>query len=354
MKRIIIYLACACFCAGACQTKLDFTPETGPGTLRIAVAPAGAVSTKSVTEAVGKEDYLHDVQVFIFQSDGQLYQREVFPENTSVRSLNGVKAGYYDLVAVANAPAMTGIATRSELEQQAIALSLNQPDVGFVMYGVSESGVRVSGDSQTPTDVTIKLHRHVSRVRLTTVQNKLPADCGALKVESAFLINGMGEWTLLGDMAPSAYVNYAGRKKGRNLSSGADDCIVSAADAECGALTFQAPDHPVSSNSTSDSFDLRFYCFPNPLSESADHFSGATGEAVCARLVLRVSYGVPEEYWYYPVTLPEMARNTSYDVSYVISGPGTKDPNQRVSNSSLNVAVTVQDWGNGTNYQGEF
>ncbi len=354
MKRVIYCLACACLFAVACQTNFDPLSETGTGTLHIAVAPAGASGTKSVTDAVGKEDYLHDVQVFIFQSNGQLYQREVFPENTVARSLSGVKAGYYDVVAVANAPAMPDIATRSELERQAVTLSLNRPDVGFVMYGASKNSVQVSGDSHAPADVSIELRRHVSRVRLTTVQNKLPADCGALKVESAFLINGLGEWTLLADGAPSAYVNYAGRKKGRNLSSGTDDCIVSAADAECAALTFQAPAHQVGSNSTSDSFNLPFYCFPNPLAASADHFSGATGEAVCARLVLLVSYGSPAERWYYPVTLPGMARNTSYDVSYVISGPGTKDPNQRVSNGNLNVEVTVQAWGNGTIYQGEF
>lgn len=355
MKRIILFAACACFCAVACQSNLDPGAETRTGSLCISVAPAGAPGTKSVTDAEGKEDYLKDVQVFIFQSDGKLYRREVFPENTATRSLDGVKAGYYDLVAVANAPAMPGIETRSELEQQAIALSLNQPDVGFVMYGATENSITVSGSSQTPASVTIALKRHVSRVRLTTVQNKLPVDCGALTVESVFLENGLGNWTLLASADPSDYVNYAGRKTGRNSSVDTVDFIRAAADAECAAMTFRAPQHTVNrSLTTAESFNLPFYCFPNRLASAADHFAGATAEAVCARLVLRVSYGSPAEHWYYPVTLPSMERNTSYDVSFVITGPGSKDPNQRVSNGNLDVEVTITAWGNGNAYQGDF
>ena len=355
MKRIILFAACACFCAGACQTNLDPVPETGTGSLFIAVAQGGASATKSVTDTEGKEDYLKDVQVFIFQTDGKLYHREVFPENTATRSLSGVKAGYYQLVAVANAPALTAIETRSELEQQAIALSLNQPDVGFVMYGATDNSVMVNGNSDTPASVTIELKRHVSRVRLTTVQNKLPADCGALKVESVFLENGLGSWTLLASADPTSYVNYAGRKTGKNTSTDETDFIVEAADAECAALTFRAPARTVTRNlTTPETFNLPFYCYPNRLASTADHFAGATDDVVCARLVLRVSYGTPAESWYYPVTLPSMERNTSYDVSFVISGPGSKDPNQRVSNGNLEVEVTIKAWGNGTSYQGDF
>lgn len=355
MKRIILFAACLCFCTVACQTNLAPETETGTGSLRISLTPAGAPDTKSVTDATGKEDYLKDVQVFIFQTDGALYRREVFPENTATRSLDGVKAGYYDLVAVANAPALTEIQTRSELQQQTVALSHNNPEVGFVMYGETANTVTVRSDNDTPASVTIALERHVSRVRLTTVQNKLPADCGALTIESVFLENGLGNWTLLASDNPSTYVNYAGRKAGRNTSTNTDDFIVAAADAECAALTFKAPQQAVARSLTAaESFNLPFYCYPNRLSLTADHFAGPTAEAVCARLVLRVSYGTPAESWYYPVTLPSMERNTSYDVSFVISGPGTKDPNQRVSNGNLDVEVTITGWGNGNSYQGDF
>ena len=354
MKRILFFAACACLCAVACQTNLEPAPE-GNGSLLITVSPQGTPAVKSTTDAVGKEDYLKDVQLFLFRTDGTLYSREVFPENTKTRTISGVKAGYYQLVAVANAPALTGIQTRPELEQQTIALSDNDPQTGFMMYGAAQSMVKVIGGSETPESAVIELERFVSRVRLTTVQNKLPSDCGALTVESAFLENAMGSWTLLASAAPTGYVNYAGRKQDRSSSTSESDFIATASDAQCAALTFQSPGRSVPRSTTaSESFNLPFYGFPNPLAATADHFSGATGEAACARLVLRVSYGSPAESWYYPVTLPAMARNTSYDVSFIISGPGSKDPNQRVLNGSLDVEVKVLGWGNGSSYQGDF
>jgi hypothetical protein len=49
-----------------------------------------------------------------------------------------------------------------------------------------------------------------------------------------------------------------------------------------------------------------------------------------------------------------MERNTSYDVSFVISGPGSKDPNQQVSNGNLSVEVRVVAWREGASYPGDF
>jgi len=248
---------------------------------------------------------------------------------------------------------MTGIQTQSELEQQAIALSLNDQQVGFLMYGATENNVMVSGSNDSPATVTIDLTRHVSRVRLTTVQNNLPSDCGSLKVEGVFLENGLGSWTLLASAAPTVYVNYAGRKSGKNTSTSEADFITKASDAESAALTFQAVDRTVSRSETPESFNLPLYSFPNPLAMSDDHF-GATAESSCTRLVLRASYGSPSESWYYPVTIPSMERNTSYDVSFVISGPGSKDPNQQVSNGNLSVEVRVVAWREGASYSGDF
>ena len=353
MNKILLFAACACFCMTACQAGLDSVSESETGSLIVSLTTGGSPAVKSVTDVVGKEGYLKDVQVFIFKTDGSLYQREVFPENTAVHAISGVKSGYYKLAAVANAPAMTGIQTQSELEQQAIALSLNDPQVGFVMYGATDNNVMVSGSNDSPATVTIDLTRHVSRVRLTTVQNNLPSDCGSLKVEGVFLENGLGSWTLLASAAPTVYVNYAGRKSGKNTSTSEADFITKASDAENAALTFQAVDRTVSRSETPESFNLPLYSFPNPLAMSDDHF-GATAESSCTRLVLRASYGSPSESWYYPVTIPSMERNTSYDVSFVISGPGSKDPNQQVSNGNLSVEVRVVAWREGASYSGDF
>ena len=352
MKKTLLFAACVCLCLTACQNNTDSLLESETGALRISLSTEGSPSTKSVTDIVGKEATIHDVQLFIFKADGTLYQRQTFPENTTTCSVSGVKAGYYQLAAVVNAPAFTSVETLYDLQEQTVELSDNDPQVGFVMYGVTENTVMVSGGN-TPASATIELTRFVSRVRLTTVKNNLPSSCGALTVETVLLENGMGTWTLRGSGSPMDFVNHAGRKFGKSTSASASDFIAVAADADCASMTFHAPATTVSRGNTPESFNLPFYCFPNPTRTSDDN-TGPTNDIACARLVLKISYGSPAESWYYPVSIPGMARNTSYDVSFVISGPGSKDPNSPVTNGNLAVEIQVKAWGDGTSYTGDF
>ena len=352
MKKTLFFTACVCLCLTACQNHMDSALESETGALSISLSTEGTPSTKSVTDVVGKEATIHDVQLFIFKTDGTLYQRETFPENTTTCSVGGVKAGYYRLVAVVNAPAFTDVGTLSDLEEETVTLSNNNPEVGFVMYGATENNVMVTGGT-TPSSATIELTRFVSRVRLTTVKNNLPSSFGALTVETVLIENGMGTWTLSGEGSPMDFVNHAGRKSGKSTSGTEADFIAVAADAECASMTFRAPGTAVSRGDTPESFNLPFYCFPNPIRESEDN-TGPTDDIACARLVLKISYGSPAESWYYPVSIPGMARNTSYDVSFVISGPGSKDPNSPVTNGNLAVEIQVKAWGDGTSYTGDF
>ena len=354
MKTNILLAVCGILFATACHPVAEFLSEEGTGSLVISVSSQDGLSTKSDTSPAGKDAYLHDVQVFIFRTDGSLYSLSSFPENVTTQSVEGVKAGYYQVVAVANGPDLSSVRTRSELEQKQITLSLNDPDKGFLMYGASEGNVVVSSGAASQTSVSIALKRHVGRVRLTTVRNNLPSDYGSLKVESVFLENALGNWTYQASGDPSGYVNLAGRKSGRSTSTNASDFIVTAGDAECAALTFRGTDRTVARGETPESFNLSFYTFPNKLSVNDDHFSGATAEAACARLVLLVSYGTGGERWYYPVTVPQLERNKSYDVSFVISGPGSSDPNQQVTNGNLSVEVSVKTWEEGSEFNGDF
>jgi hypothetical protein len=354
MKQLLLLAACGWILAAACQPVADRDAAQETGSMLVSVSGIGLPATKSNTEPAGKDAYLHDVQVFIFQLDGSLYRRETFPENVSSRSIDGVKAGYYNLVAVANGPDLSAVKTRAELEQQAIALSLNDPERGFIMYGAAPGNVTVSSSSDTPARVSIELRRFVSRVRLTTVQNKLPSDCGSLKVEGVFLSNVLSAWTWLASADPTGYINHAGRKAGRSTSTSESDFIVGSADAECPALTFRTLDRTVARSENPETIGIPLYAFPNKLTANEDHFSGPTADAACTRMVLVVSYGSNAERWYYPVTIPSMERNTSYDVAFIISGPGTKDPNQRVSNGNLDVEVSIGDWGNGSEFLGDF
>ena len=54
------------------------------------------------------------------------------------------------------------------------------------------------------------------------------------------------------------------------------------------------------------------------------------------------------------MTIENLERNKTYDVAFIIHGPGSPDPNQKVENGNLTVVVTVDPWGDGGNYTEEF
>lgn len=354
MKRITLFATMALVCAMACQ-RVEWSEsqvDAGSGSLVISVN-SGQPLTKSNTDPAGQDAALHHVHVFLFKQDGSFYLRDSLGTDVKTRTLDGVKAGYYTVVALANAPMLT-VASLSELEQAAIQLSDNDPTRGFLMYGVCGQTIAVVSGAAEPVTADIEVKRHVARVRLAGVTNNLPSDKGALTVKGVFLENVLSRWTCSGAGKPASYLNYAGRKAGRNLESSANSFIKTASDADCASLTFQTVNQTVARGTSGETFDLPLYAFPNDCTEANDHFSGATADSTRTRLVLLVSYGTPAEEWYYPVTLPDLARNTSYDVTFTISGPGSEDPNQRVVNGNLAVEIRIDPWASGGTIAGDF
>lgn len=352
MKRILLFAATGLLCLAACDKLETPLTEQGEGTLILSFT-TGGMATKSDTAPSGKDAAIHDIQAFLFLPDGSLYRRETLSGNDMTKSLDRVKAGSYDIVAVANAPEIGSVHKKAELEETRHTLASNDPDKGFLMYGTSE-GVTVKSESDAPVRAVIAVRRYAGRVRLTSVKNNLPAVYGALKVDCVFLENALGTWTFGAMDAPSDYVNYAGRKPGRNASSDEGDFIKDVADAGCASLTFNAVNRSVAAASQ-ERFNLPFYTLPNKLTSADDHFEGATSGDACTRLVVRASYGENgSQQWYYPVTVPNLERNKSYDVSFIISGPGVKDPNQRVSSGNLDVVISVDPWSAGDEYEGKF
>lgn len=352
MKRIILFAAAGLMGLAACNQLA--APDALPGEGTLVISVHSGVVTKADTAPIGKDAVINDVQLFLFSQDGSLYRKETLTGQETTRTFDRVKAGTYDIVALANAPEMTAVNKKSDLDGAEINLGLNDPEKGFLMAGQTESGVTVTGGATTPARAEITVRRHVGRVRLTTVQNGIPAAYGTLKVGYAFLENGFGTWNYGGTGDPSAYVNYAGRKAGRNTSANASDFIASAADADYAALTYKALAKPIAQGET-ETFNVPFYSLPNKHTVATDNFTGATSGDACARLVVKATYGEGDaQSWYYPVTIENLARNKTYDVSFIIRGPGSPDPNLGVESGNLEVVITVEPWGDGGDFNGEF
>ena len=351
---MILFAAAGLMGLAACNELGSQLVQPEEGSLIVSVQCGNGTATKADTAPAGNDAVIGDIQLFLFAQDGSLYRRETLSGQETTKSLDRVKAGSYDLVAVANAPEMAAVNQKSELEKAEINLGLNDPAKGFLMAGQTASSVTVTGGAATSARAEVTIRRHVGRVRLTTVQNGIPAAYGALKVEYAFLENGFGTWNYGGTGDPSGYVNYAGRKAGRNTSADPADFIRSASDADYAALTFQALTKTVAQGAT-ETFNVPFYTLPNKHTAATDHFTGATSDDACARLVVRASYGEGDaQSWYYPVTIENLERNKTYDVSFIIRGPGSPDPNQGVSSGNLDVVITVEPWGDGGDFSGEF
>lgn len=352
MKRIIPFAAVCLMGLAACNSLTS--PDTQPGEGSLSVAVRGGTVTKADTAPAGNDAVINDVQLFLFSQDGSLYRKETMTGQETTRTFDRVKAGSYDIVALVNAPEMTAVNRKAELDEAEINLGLNDPEKGFLMAGQTASGVTVTGGSASPVQAEILVRRHVGRVRLTTVQNGIPAAYGTLKVDCAFLENGFGTWNYGGTGDPSGYVNYAGRKAGRNTSANAADYIVAAADADYASLTFRALARPVAQGET-ETFNVPFYSLPNKHTVATDNFNGATSGDACARLVVKATYGEGDgQSWYYPVTIENLERNKTYDVSFIIRGPGSPDPNLGVESGNLEVIITVEPWGDGGDFTGEF
>lgn len=354
MERILLFAAAGLMSLVAC-TELDGPKErAGEATLIVSVdSGAGKLTKAADVTPDGKDADIHDIQLFLFSADGSLYRRETLSGTETTKTLDRVRTGSYDIVAVANAPELSGINSKTALEQETITLDLNKKDQGFLMVGQTASSVTVTSGATTPARAEITVRRFVGRVRLTTVKNGIPSAYGDLNVEYAFLENGLGNWTYGGAADPTAYFNYAGRRKGRNTSADAADFVTSASVADFAGLTFQALTRPVAQGAE-EAFNVPFYSFPNKQTATGDHFDGATSAAVCARLVLKASYGAGSQSWYYPVTIENLERNKTYDVSFIICGPGTTDPNKKVESGNLEVVINVDPWGAGGEFTGEF
>ena len=78
-----------------------------------------------------------------------------------------------------------------------------------------------------------------------------------------------------------------------------------------------------------------------PLAEVAE--ADAEAETIIADYVKREG-----------VTIENLERNKTYDVSFIIRGPGSPDPNKKLESGSLEVVIAVEPWEDGGDFIGDF
>lgn len=339
----------------ACSLPHD---PAAKGALTLVIPDGGIPATRaSDVTACSYERAVNRVQLLLFK-DGvrcdytSLETGVSFPYTKNYPSLG---AGNYRIYVVANGPDLLNVRAEGELLERSIHLSdcgLTD-DSGFVMMG----GAYVQITPGATERVSVPMIRFAARVRVTSIRNGLPvlyADGGAMTIKGLFLINALADWNLGGIGDPGGWVNLGGRITGRATSTERSDYISTAAQVplSCRDHLFRSASVTVANGASYNFNAACLYSFPN--GETVDRTGPLPTENTGAPARLVVLARVNGADWWYPVTLLKdgkgLERNTTYDVSLVICGTGSSDPNEPVTEAQLQATVVPAGWGVGTDY----
>ena len=319
-------VVCSVLAAAGCA-KENYVQDCADGTVFPLEISVPGLETKVLNTA--NEDKVNSLQVFVFRGDGLLEAYDKADKSSvTVQCTSGAKT----IVAIANAPAIEDVNTRSEMESKVSALSDNAVGA-FVMCGMrSESVSAASGTLSVPVT------RLVARVSIQKVTNQLALPQYAkstIKINRIYLVNAAGDFRYCdakyGETkserayTPKKWYNV-GKYSGSDLPS-----LLSSGDLTSANATKTAP----------YSTPHYFYCYPNP--SSSDTSTGNTG---FTRLVVEAT--IEGKVCYYPINIKGISNNHTYDIkNLVITRIGSESPNVPVSAAAATFEVKVNPWQSG-------
>ncbi|MBO5195129.1 MAG: hypothetical protein J6B62_09580 [Bacteroidales bacterium] len=324
MKKMFLMAALALMCMASCERNVVIPGAVGGESVLLNVSVPVAC-TKAVNVGDASEDAVHSLQVFVFRKDGALdaYASKDDAESLVLSTTTGVK----DIVAVTNAPAITGITSVDELDGLVTDLKDNAPG-SFVMTGRGEFGITPETSS-----VEIDVARRVARIYLTSVTNNFSSDAyraEEFRIEKIYLVNASGGTGYLGDIRTGVLYNAGGLDAGRtdgNLDALLQDEEVGVPVGYGAGFAYTVPHY--------------FYCYPNAGTLETEKKDGLR----CTKLVIETTLG--GRTYYYPVPIGNILANHRYNVKVSITRPGSDDPDTPVSVEDATVTVHVLPWNEG-------
>ena len=308
MKKSIFAFAAALAALVACN-KNEATPmqpqnQESLVPCELTVGICGAM-TKATAVSADNEAKVNNLQVFVFRGDDLDAYASV--DNAQELTLS-CTAGDRVVYALVNAPDYSAVPGKAALLAKVSELSANSL-TNFEMVG-SKSVTLPQSEK-----VSIDVNRIASRVILKKITRSFTSEAlQALnfKVDAIYLINVAGNTSYDLSAAPAKWYNVAENKN------------------ELASLLYDAPASLIT-NGQSYSTAHTFYAYPNDLATNT------------TRLVIETTLG--ETKYYYPINLPEMAANKSYEIEEVkITRPGSDNPDEPVSFADATFSINVIDW----------
>ena len=308
MKKSIFAFAAALVALVACN-KNEATPmqpqnqdSLVPCELTVGICGAMTTATAVTTENEAK---VNNLQIFVFRGDDLDAYASV--DNAKELTLS-CTAGERVVYALVNAPDYSTVPGKAALLAKVSELEANTL-TNFEMVGSKTVTLPQS------EKVSIDVNRIASRVVLKKItRNFTSAALQALDftVDAIYLVNVAGNTSYDLTAAPAAWYNVAENK------------------GELASLLSDAPAAPIVNGQSYDT-DHTFYGYPNDLATNT------------TRLVIETTLG--ETKYYYPINLPEMAANKSYEIDEVkITRPGSDNPDEPVSFADATFSINVIDW----------
>ena len=308
MKKSIFAFAAALAALVACN-KNEATPmqpqdQEALVPCELTVGICGAM-TKATAVTADNEAKVNRLQVFVFRGDDLDAYASV--ENAQELTLS-CTAGERVVYALVNAPDYSTVPGKAALLAKVSELEANTL-TNFEMVGSKTVTLPQS------EKVSIDVNRIASRVVLKKITRSFTsAALQALDftVDAIYLVNVAGNTSYDLTAAPAAWYNVAENKN------------------ELASLLYDAPAAPIV-NGQSYPTAHTFYAYPNDLAANT------------TRIVIETTLG--ETKYYYPINLPAMDSNKSYEIEEVkITRPGSDNPDEPVSFADASFSINVIDW----------
>ena len=270
----------------------------------LTVGICGAM-TKATAVTTENEAKVNNLQIFVFRGDDLDAYASV--DNAKELTLS-CTAGERVVYALVNAPDYSAVPGKAALLAKVSELSANSL-TNFEMVGSKSVTLPQTGT------VSIDVNRIASRVVLKKItRNFTSAALQALDftVDAIYLVNVAGNTSYDLTAAPSTWYNVAENK------------------GELASLLVDTPVAPIAQGQAYDTAHT-FYAYPNDLAVNT------------TRIVIETTLGTSK--YYYPINLPEMAANKSYEIAEVVlTRPGSDNPDEPVSFADATFSINVIDW----------
>lgn len=302
IKKVFLAALAAVAFTGCNEKEVGLMEEQGREKVQLTVR-LPQVETKATGSP--KDAQVNDAQIFIFDRNG-IYETSAQGRGATVALT--CTTGEKHIVALVNAPVQMSVKNIADLRARESDLK----DCGL------ESIVMAGETTETLTassTVTMSVERLAAKVSIAQIKPEFSLSQHRdlpFKVKAIYLINAAGKRAFLSANTPTTWYN-----KGSYIA------------ATSPSFLYDAVSSDVIAQGESYTNEHFFYCYPNATDTKT-------------RLVVEAEIG--GFIYYYPITLDEVAPNTSYAYNLTITRLGSDSPDVPVQDGVVKFTVTVKDW----------